>query len=794
MKKLVLAGCLVFLSCLLPAQKNISLLGHLPYPGGVSCSNLTGYVDSAGREYALVGTTEGLSIVAIDTPTNPNELFLVPGATGNQGMWREVREYNGYAYVTTEQNSGLVVVNLKFLPDSVAYHTINPNGMHTSHTIFIDSATGVAYVNGTDKGLLFLDVKNNPWNPTYLGKYTNNYVHDCYVRNDTLWAACINDGILKVIDVRNKSTADAANNNITQWATPLNFTHNCWLSDDGKYLFTTDEKPNSTLTCYDVSDLNNVTETDRTQVEPGSNTIIHNTYFHHNMCVTSYYTYGVAVFDVNRKNNLVEVGHFDTSPNFSGDGFNGQWGVWPYLPSGNIICSDIETGLWILKPEYKQAAYIEGTVKDSICQTFLTGVKVEIVGDSVIDYTGFLGKFATGTVDTGTFTIRFSKSGYQTATIPNVNLQPGMLHTYQINLLPVSTSNLLIKTVDAASGNPLPNTKILITDTTGTVYQQVSSNTSGEYTFCDFVQGSYYFFAGKWGKRTVAVSKTVNNGFDTLTIALTNGYYDDFVLDFGWSVSSTATKGIWQRGVPVGTEYNAPDDCNPGTDVSSDLGTECYVTGNGGGNAGDDDIDNGHTILSSPVFDLSGYTDAYISYYSWFFNDGGAGTTPNDSLKIYLTNGSDTALIGMSNADSLQSQWVHHSIRVSDFMFSTATMQIIFNAADANPGHLVEAGLDQFEVIDSFTTTVAHTSVASAQMQVFPNPFTNQFSVLLTGTGSSNFVLEIENMVGQKIMTKELTNTFTTMVFDKNISEGMYFVKLKRNHTTLQTVKLIKTN
>src|ERR1043165_2636278 len=187
------------------AQKNISLLGHLPYANNTICSNLTGHVDSAGHEYALVGHSRGLSIVSIDTPSNPHEVFFVPGATGQQGMWREVREYNGYAYVTTEQTSGLIVVDLRNLPDTVLYHQVTPNGMHTSHTIFIDS-NGIAYVNGTDKGLLFLDQNTNPWNPTYLGRFTNNYVHDCFVRNDTLWAACINDGIIKVIDVHKKTT------------------------------------------------------------------------------------------------------------------------------------------------------------------------------------------------------------------------------------------------------------------------------------------------------------------------------------------------------------------------------------------------------------------------------------------------------------------------------------------------------------------------------------------------------------------------------------------------------------
>ena len=136
MKNIFCALLFTFCTATAFSQKNISLLGHLPYAGGVSCSNIGGYADSLGREYALVGTTQGLSIVAIDTPTNPHELFLVPGATGISGKWREVREYKGYAYVTTEQNSGLVIINLNYLPDSIQYHTVKPNGMNTSHVIF----------------------------------------------------------------------------------------------------------------------------------------------------------------------------------------------------------------------------------------------------------------------------------------------------------------------------------------------------------------------------------------------------------------------------------------------------------------------------------------------------------------------------------------------------------------------------------------------------------------------------------------------------------------------------------
>ncbi len=788
MRQLALLPFLIFSVLFSSAQKNIDLLGHLSY-GNASCSNLTGYVDSAGREYALVGTSQGLSIVAIDTPTNPRQLFLVPGATGNSGLWREVREYKGYAYVTTEQNSGLVVVNLNYLPDSIKYHTIKPGNMSTSHTIFIDS-NGIAYVNGTDKGLLFLDLNANPYTPTLLGKYTNTYVHDCFVRNDTMWAACINDGVMKVIDVHNKATADNPANLLAQWSTPLNFAHNCWLSDDSRYIFTTDEKPNSTLTCYQVDDLNNVTETDKTQVQPGTNTIIHNTYFINNYCVTSYYTYGVAIFDVSRKNNLIEAGNFDTSPAFSGDGFDGQWGVWPYLPSGNIICSDIETGLWILKPHYKRAAYLEGEIRDSICQTLLNNVKVEILNDSALDYTNFVGRYNMGTVDTGVFTIRFSKNGYQTVDVPNVHLLNGALTNINLSLFPVSTTRLLIKTVDE-NGTPLPNTKVLAKDQTGTTYQQITTNANGDYAYCDFVQDSYDFYGGKWGYKTIKVSKSISTATDTIVLSLPKGYYDDFVLDFGWTVTSSATKGIWAKGEPVATDYNGQD-CNPGADVSTDLGAECYVTGNEGGEAGDDDIDNGYTLLQSPVFDLSTYQNPYLSYYRWFFNDGGTGTAPNDSLKVYLTNGTDTALIDIQNADSVQGQWRWKNLRISDYLPASATMKIFYRAEDTNPGHLVEAAVDVFEVVDSGgVTAVNYLNASETIVHVFPNPFTNQIRFNIPDAASQNYSVEITNSLGQLIFTRATLTKNEIIEFKQNLAPGVYFIKVKQGISTVKTTRLI---
>lgn len=780
----------VLCSVLLQAQLNIQQLGHFTFPQNVSTSNLTGYADTLGREYALVGTSVGLSIVDITTPATPVQLFMVPGATGQGAFWREVREYKGYAYVTTEEQSGLQVVNLKYLPDSIKYHTINPAGMETSHTIFIDEK-GVAFVNGTDKGLLMLDLNANGWNPPVLGDYNLKYVHDCFVRNDTMWAAHINDGVVSVVDVTDKTAADNAANTLTQFSTPLDFSHNTWLSDDSRYLFTTDEKPSSHLTCYDVSDLNNITETDRTQVDPGSNTIIHNTHFLNNYCITSYYTYGITIHDVLRKNNLIEVGNFDSSPGYTGDGFHGAWGVWPYLPSGNIIISDIETGLWIVKPTYRRAAYLEGVVSDSVCNTLLNGVKIEIVGAGVEDFTSVTGKYSTGTVDSGMYTIRFSKPGYQTLEIDSVVLDNGFLTTFNIDLVPIATTKLLIRTVDSLSGAVLPFIRVKIVDAAGVTVQEVASNANGEYEICDFVQGQYDFYAGRWGRITTYRSRNFTNVSDTVVLPVAQGYYDDFVMNYGWTVSSTGSAGLWELGEPVGTQYQGLD-ANPENDITGDYGFDCFVTGNGGGNAGDDDLDNGNTTLRSPLFDLTTYTNPYISFYTWFFNDGGQGTAPNDSFTVYLSNGFDTVSLVRMNADSLQSEWAYHQFRVEDFVFKAINMRLLITAVDESPGHLVEVAIDKFMVVDSPSINTSVTDLSDElSVKTFPNPFSSELTVYCSSV-PDNGILELQNTIGQVIYSQSISNQVTMLPLAEEMECGVYVLKIMSGNQLLKSKKVIK--
>ena len=82
--------------------------------------------------------------------------------------------------------------------------------------------------------------------------------------------------------------------------------------------------------------------------ETNSGAIVHNLFIMGNYAHVSYYVDGYVVLDISDPTNPILAGQYDTYPG-TGGFFNGAWGVYPYLPSGFTIVSDIETGLYVLK-------------------------------------------------------------------------------------------------------------------------------------------------------------------------------------------------------------------------------------------------------------------------------------------------------------------------------------------------------------------------------------------------------------------------------------------------------------
>jgi len=778
----------------LTAQSSLTLVGQLPY--SEQLSNLWGYVDAeSGIEYAVVGVFNGTSIVSLQNPAAPVEVAFVPGP---EGIWREVKTWGHYAYITNETEEGLQIIDLSNLPqtvDSWFWTGVNdPNysvDIQTIHTISTDEK-GYAYLWGSNEDAVIVDLNADPENPPIVGIYDTRYVHDGFVRNDTMWTAEIYDGVLSVVNITDRSNPVV----MASFPTPNNFTHNCALSDDGTKIFTTDEVTASYITTYDVSDLSDIQELHRVRTTPNTGSIPHNVYTVGNFLVTAYYRDGVTIHDATNPNSVILVANYDTAPTISGNGFNGCWGVYPYLPSGLIIASDMEEGLFVLQPNYVQAAYLNGSVTDATTGAAIANAEVtitEVPSSAVV--TGFSGIYQTGVSASGTYTITFSYPGYQSVTY-TVTLTNGETLSLNAALEALPQFNFTGMVVDAENGNPIANATVLLANED--VSFNTTTNTSGQFAINNIFSADYNVIAGKWGyitQQTGSQFMSVETG--ELVIQLPQGYYDDFALDFGWTVTGDAPRGIWERGEPNGTSTGG-EPMNPNFDLEGDISDACYVTGNSTDNSvGADDVDDGFTRLTSPVFDLTGYGDPQISYYRWFANAGGSGA-PNDHLIISLSNGINTVELEDLSASSNANNWTQTLVHVSDYMTPTANMVLIFETADApGSGHVVEAATDVFVVTDlAEPNSIDIPQNVKPMVSVYPNPFSSYTTFTLSNLQieqNTPTFLRITNIQGQTLMSipvKESDNNRLTLQHHA-LQPGLYFYILEQNSLQVAKGKVI---
>ncbi|MCH8980762.1 hypothetical protein IH922_01945, partial [candidate division KSB1 bacterium] len=66
----------------------------------------------------------------------------------------------------------------------------------------------------------------------------------------------------------------------------------------------------------------------------------HNAHIKGNHAYISHYESGLRIVDLSDPKNMNEVGFYDTRD---------LWGVFPFLPSGKILISDIEDGLYVVR-------------------------------------------------------------------------------------------------------------------------------------------------------------------------------------------------------------------------------------------------------------------------------------------------------------------------------------------------------------------------------------------------------------------------------------------------------------
>lgn len=377
-------------------------------------NEIWGY-ENNGREYAIIGTTAGTHIFDITDINNVDTVVFIPGkAQGNQIIHRDYDTYRGYLYIVADEgNSSLQIADLSMLPDSAPVVYDDDVLIRTSHNIFIDTIQGKLYTCGgaTNLGANFLSVYSlttDPINPQFLLNCSNSvpfwnatigYVHDIFVQNDTAYCNAGPNGTY-VVDFSNMTNVQGLGA-ITSYL-QQGYNHSGWLHHSGDYYAFADETHGMDVKIMNVSDLNNITFKDTI----GSNvveslSIPHNLIFDGDNLFVSYYFDGLYVFNTSDFNNIYLAGYYDTSTRLhSATRFEGNWGVYPFLPSGKILASDMQEGLFVFDVTFPLGVGVEekeikeklafiifpNPAKNSI--TVTTTLFENSVSYSIIDITG----------------------------------------------------------------------------------------------------------------------------------------------------------------------------------------------------------------------------------------------------------------------------------------------------------------------------------------------------------------------------------------------------------------------
>jgi choice-of-anchor B domain-containing protein len=782
----------VLISSGLSAQQNynITFRSKLSFPGQ-TVANMCGWASSDGREYALVGASKGMIIVDVTDPDNPVQIVQVPGP---DDFWKEIKTYSHYAYIVSEGGEGVQIVDLSALPSpnvpSKNYRGdgIILNQLNTIHALHIDVTKGFLYAYGSNVfggGAIVLDL-SDPWNPVYAGSFTDlGYIHDGYVDNDTMYAAHINIGVFSIVDMTNKSAPVLLNFQNT----PTNFTHNTWLTEDRKTILTTDETANSFLASYDVSDPENIQLLDKMQTNPGSGSIVYNTHIRGNYAITAWYTEGVNIVDVTDPRNLVETGIYDTYPQGSGGSFDGCWGVYPYLPSGNLVASNITPGeLWVLTPTYQRACYLEGTITDASSDLPLAGATVKIAGNNTSTrQTPADGTYRTGQATPGLVQVEISKFGYEPLTL-SANLTTGEVALLNAALTPSGVYTVGDTVVRDGDNAPVPGAFVSVVSADATYGTVTDAN--GQFGIPGIVGGIYDVVAGAWGYRyKVQEGVNINSG-QQYVLTLEKGYQDDFIFDYGWTVGGTSLTGVWER-TDQPLSINVGVEVAPGSDVEGDNGFACYVTGNNSDQIDEDDVENGTSILVSPVMDLSDYLNPRISAKVWCLSANFLQQF-TDSIKVYVSNGTVEKLAWQRRGNNFD--WNDLEFDVTDFVSLSSTVQIRVVCFD-NPAGTVpdtyEAAFDQFNVVDQPLGVKEPDS--QTRLQVSPNPFagTTVATYQHVAEGSR---LHIFDAQGRRVHTERLAATSGQLILGENLPNGLYIIRIEQNGELSPAIKIVKTS
>ena len=241
----------------------------------------------------------------------------------------------------------------------------------------------------------------------------------------------------------------------------------------------------------------------------------------------------------------------------------------------------------------------------------------------------------------------------------------------------------------------------------------------------------------------------------------------NFESSTNWTVGEFgdyATDGIWELGNPNPTYDDFNNIVQPDDDHTPD-GTNCYFTANGNNpsSPGQSDVDGGRTTLISPVYDLSDYEGAIVSYWKWYSNN--QGNNPGTDYWQVLVSNDGGNWINLENTNISNSFWKLEQFYLNDFVDMTSEVQFKFIAEDVyydndngSGGSLIEAAIDDFklqvfleqeqcDVGDLNQDTLFNVQDIVIMVNVILGPIDNHFSFLCFADMNADGQLNVQDIV-----------------------------------------------
>jgi len=231
---------------------NLNLISNIEFQNDMNnfgVSDVWGYTDETGVEYAIVGYRYGTSIIDVSTdPSNPTEVMNILGPSDYDYYYhRDYKTYGDFLYIVNEMygdDVGMQIIDLSPLPDSDPVKLDTYELINQSHNLWIDPQ-GLAFIEHYSGDNIQIADLSNPSEPSYFGSFGSmaGGCHDIYTEGSIAYVSEGNNGF-GIYDVSNI-------NNIIQLAEIIppssGYAHNAWLSADENYLVTTEDTQGKTV-------------------------------------------------------------------------------------------------------------------------------------------------------------------------------------------------------------------------------------------------------------------------------------------------------------------------------------------------------------------------------------------------------------------------------------------------------------------------------------------------------------------------------------------------------------------